>query len=220
MQRTSDVRLVPEADTWSVGFAHRLWVLRRLTCGRASRRLPKLRGRRLPIKRVIAWTVLIQVLNPPDRLLDARPMAGWHPPHHEILVFKMLEPFGAAAVKLLVNGLVDEALERRDALPDGQVDGDLWIGIGPRTGGVAALVDVTPNGTRRPLGQTVHQREIVREICHAWIVDLVSNAADVQLRKMMIGWLLQRSYSVADERDEIAPSHCLPQGSGQGIVAR
>ena len=57
-------------------------------------------------------------------------MAGWHPPHHEILVFKMLEPFGAAAVKLLVNGLVDKALERRDALPDGQVDGDLWIGIG------------------------------------------------------------------------------------------
>jgi hypothetical protein len=39
------------------------------------------------------------------------------------------------------------------------------------------------------------------------------------LRKMMIGWLLQRSYSVADERDELAPSHCLPQGSGQGIVA-
>jgi hypothetical protein len=106
-----------------------------------------------------------------------------------------------------VNGLVDKALERRDALPDGQVDGDLWIGIGPRAGGVAALVDVTPNEARRPLGQTVHQREIVREICHAWIVDLVSNAADVQLRKMMIGWLLQRSYSVADERDELAPSH-------------
>ena len=76
MQRTSDVRLVPEADTWSVGFAHRLWVLRRLSCGRASRRLPKLRGRRLPIKRVIAWTVLIQVLNaarpPPRRSADGR----------------------------------------------------------------------------------------------------------------------------------------------------
>jgi hypothetical protein len=41
------------------------------------------------------------------------------------------------------------------------------------------------------LGQAVHQREIVREISHAWIVDLVAQATDVQLRKMMIGWLLQ-----------------------------
>ena len=118
--------------------------------------------------------------------------------------FEMLEPFRAAAVKLLVNGLVDKALERLDVLPDGQVDGDLWIGIGPRAGGVAALVDIAPDETRRALGQAVHPREIVREICHTWIVDLVSNAADVQLRKMMIGWLLQGSYSVADERDEFA----------------
>src|SRR5262245_11145267 len=35
---------------------------------------------------------------------------------------------------------------------------------------------------------------------------------------MTIGWLLQRSYSVADERDEVAPSHCLPRGSGRGSV--
>jgi hypothetical protein len=39
------------------------------------------------------------------------------------------------------------------------------------------------------------------------------------LRKMMIGWLLQRSYSVADGHNELAPSHCLPRGSGQSIVA-
>jgi hypothetical protein len=30
-----------------------------------------------------------------------------------------------------------------------------------------------------------------REICHPWISNLVSNAADIQLRKMMIGGLLQ-----------------------------
>jgi hypothetical protein len=35
------------------------------------------------------------------------------------MVFKMLEPFGTAVVKLLVNRLVDEALKRRHALPDG-----------------------------------------------------------------------------------------------------
>ena len=116
----------------------------------------------------------------------------------------MLKPFRAAAVKLLVNGLVDKALERFDVLPDGQVDGDLWIAIGPRAGGVAALVYMAPDETRCALGQAVHPREIVREICHTWIVNLVSNAADVQLCKMMIWRLLQGFHSVADERDEFA----------------
>ena len=162
----------------------------------------------MPIKRVVAWTVLLKVLNPRDRLLDARPMAGWHPPHHQIPVLEVLKPFRAAAVKLLVNGLVDKALERFDVLPDGQVDGDLWIGIGPRAGGVAALVYIAPDETRCALGQAVHPREIVREICHTWIVNLVSNAADVQLCKMMIGRLLQGFHSVADERDEFTPYQC------------
>jgi hypothetical protein len=31
------------------------------------------------------------------------------------------------------------------------------------------------------------------------------------LRKMMIGWLLQRSYSVADERDELARLIASPE---------
>src|SRR5262249_36945170 len=35
--------------------------LRHLSLGRATRRLPELRGCRLPIKRVIAWTVLLQM---------------------------------------------------------------------------------------------------------------------------------------------------------------
>src|SRR5262249_26298717 len=39
----------------------------------------------------------------------------------------------------------------------------------------------------------IHQREIVGEIRHARIVDLVAQATDVQLRKMMIAWLLQGS---------------------------
>src|SRR6478672_6443461 len=107
------------------------------------------------------------------------------------MVFKMLKPFGTTIVKLLVNGLVDKALERRNIFPDRQVDSDPWIGIGPRAGGVAALVDITPDETRRAFGQGVHQCEIVREICHPWIRNLVSNAADIQLRKMMIGGLLQ-----------------------------
>jgi hypothetical protein len=57
------------------------------------------------------------VLKPGDRFFDARPLAGWYPPYHEIMVFKMLKPFGTTIVKLLVNGLVDKALERRKRFP-------------------------------------------------------------------------------------------------------
>src|SRR5262249_12717578 len=63
--------------------------------------------------------------------------------------------------------------------------------IGPSVSGVAALVDIAPDEPGAAVGDAVHQFEIVREICHARIVDLVSNATDVQLRKMMIWWLLQ-----------------------------
>ena len=100
---TRDVRYVSEADIgqWvlhiGVGF------LRRLSCGRATRCLPKLRGRRLPIKGVIAWTMLLQMLDARHRLLHARPTAGRHPPQHDGRPFKMLEPVAAAAVEALAE---------------------------------------------------------------------------------------------------------------------
>jgi hypothetical protein len=40
------------------------------------------------------------VLKPGDRFFDARPLAGWYPPYHEIMVFKMLKPFGTTIVTL------------------------------------------------------------------------------------------------------------------------
>jgi hypothetical protein len=36
----------------------------------------------VPIKRVIAWTMLLQMLDARDSLLDARPVTGRHPPQH------------------------------------------------------------------------------------------------------------------------------------------
>src|SRR6516164_9445261 len=71
------------------------------------------------------------------------------------------------------------------------MDGDARIGGGPRCGGIAARVYIAPYETGAALGQAIHQREIVGEIRHAQIVDLVAQATDVQLRKMMIGWLSQ-----------------------------
>jgi hypothetical protein len=68
----------------------------------------------------------------------------------------------------------------------------------------SALIDIAPYEARRTFSQTIYQREIVGEIGHARILDLVSNAADVQLRKMMVVWLFQGSHSVANKRDAFA----------------
>ncbi len=168
-----------------------------LPCGRTTCRLPELRGRRLPIKRVIAWAMVLQMLDSRDRLLDARPMADRHPPHHDRRPFKRLKPIGAAAIEAPMYCLPDKALKCIDALPHRKIDDDTQVGIRPRVSGVTALVDIAPDESGAAFGNAVHQCKIVREIRHARVVDLVSNAADVQLRKMMIGWLLQGSYSVA-----------------------
>lgn len=73
-----------------------------------------------------------------------------------------------------------------------------------------ALVDIAPDESGAAFGDAVHQGEIVGEIRHARVVEIVSNATEVQLRKMMIGWLLHGFCSVAGMRDEFAPSHRLP----------
>jgi hypothetical protein len=167
--------------------------LRHLSCRRTPRRLPKLRGHRLPIKRVIAWTVPLQVIDARDRVFDTRSMSDGHPPHHEIRTIKVLEPFGTATVEALVDRLIDEPLESLDALPDRQIDRDATIGIRPRIRRVSAFINVPPHESGCPLGQTVHNRQIAGEIRHARVFDFVADASDVQLRKMMIGWLLQGS---------------------------
>src|SRR5262249_15409130 len=124
-------------------------------------------------------------------LYDVGPMAGRYPPQHHRRPFKLLEPIGAAAIELLMDRFPDKALKRLDAFPNGKIDDDKRVGIRPRVGGVTALVDVTPDETGAPFGDAVHQRKIVGETGHARIVDLIPNAADVQLRKLMIGRLLQ-----------------------------
>ena len=179
VQRTSRCPLSASSRHSSVGFAPRLWVLRHLSCGCTTRRLPKLCGRRLPIKRVIAWTMLLQMLHARGSLLDARPMAGRQPPQHDRWPFKMLKPIGAAAIETLMDCLPDKTLKRIDALPNRKIDDDTRVGIRPRVSGVAALVGIAPDEPGAAFGNAVHQCKIVREICHARIVDLVSNAADV-----------------------------------------
>jgi len=103
----------------------------------------------------------------------------------------MLKPIGAAAIELLMDRSPHKPLKRLDAFPNGKIDDDKRVAIRPRAGGVTALVDVTPDETGAAFGDAVHQRKIVGEISHARIVDLIPNAADVQLRKLMIGRLLQ-----------------------------
>src|ERR1700730_1774659 len=90
-----------------------------------------------------------------------------------------------------MDRLPDKALECIDALPNRKIDDNTQVSIRARVSGIAAIIDVAPDEPGAAFGNAVHQCKIVREICHARIFYLVSNAADVQLCKMMIGWLLQ-----------------------------
>src|SRR5579872_5234215 len=165
--------------------------LRHVGSGRAARGLPELRGGRLPVEGVMVRAMLLEMRQPRDGLLDARPMANGHPPQHDGRPLKMLEPVGTAAIEALVDGLPDKALERVNALPDRKIDDDPRVGIRTGVGRIAALVDIAPDEPGAALGNAVHQCKIVSEIRHARVVELVANAADVELGKMMVGRLLQ-----------------------------
>src|SRR5579864_4392116 len=135
--------------------------LRHVGRGRAARGFPELGGRRLPVEGMIVRTMLLEMRQPRDGLLDARPMANGHPPQHDGRPLKMLEPLGTAAVETLVDGLPDKALERVDALPDRKIDDDPRVRIRARIGRIAALVDVAPDESIAALGNAVHQCKIV-----------------------------------------------------------
>src|SRR5262249_40779859 len=104
---------------------------------------------------------------------------------------EMLKPIGAAAIEALMDCLPDKALKCLDALPNREIDDDARVGIRPRVRGVAALVYIAPDEPGAAFGNAVHQCKIVGEIRHVRVVEFVANSPNVQLRKMMIGWLLQ-----------------------------
>ena len=80
--------------------------------------------------------MLLEMLDARDRHLDARPMAGRHPPQHDGRPVKMLEPIGAAAIEALMNGLPDKALECIDGFPNRKIDDDARLIKRPGVGGM------------------------------------------------------------------------------------
>src|SRR5262245_39629838 len=130
-------------------------------------------------------------------LLDTRPMARGNPPHYKIGTLEVLEPFGATAIESLVQRLIYKTLKGFDAPPDRQIDGDARICVRPRAGRIAALVDVAPNEPRRAFGQAIHQGQIIGEIRHARIVDLITNATNIELPKVMVRGLTHGAHSAA-----------------------
>src|SRR5437870_4569311 len=142
---------------------------------------------------MLAWSVRLQMFEAVDRLLNGRQMALGQPPHHHVTLLKLLEPLVAAAVKALVHGLPDKPLERCDVPPYRHVHSHAWIaGVGPRVGGVAAIVLVAPHEALAALGEPVDEGQVVDKIRHLRIADLEANAPDVQLREVVVGRLLHR----------------------------
>src|SRR5262245_28410522 len=152
----------------------------------AARRLPHLCGRQtLPIERMPGRAVLFQMLEPRHRLVDRGPMSCRHPPHHEIPITRWFEPFRAPRIEAFVYGLPDVALQRFDAFPHRHVDGDPRIAVRAKVRGIPGVVLQPPNETFGAVCDRVHPREIVDEIRHSRIADLVAQASDIELRQML-----------------------------------
>src|SRR5689334_7840058 len=76
---------------------------------------------RSPSQGIVGRAVRGQIFKPLFCFLDGRPVAGWHPPHHEVRLLHLVEPLWAPAVKALMDSLPNEAFKRFDAFPDREV---------------------------------------------------------------------------------------------------
>src|SRR4029450_9613855 len=115
-------------------------------------------------------------------------MSGRHPPHDEIELMHPPEPLVAAAIEALVHGLPHEVLKRFGAVPYRKVDRHARV-AGERAGldSASAVVLVTPHKSRAALRQTVHKREVIHELRHARISNLVAQASDIELGEVKYG---------------------------------
>src|SRR5215831_184342 len=122
---------------------------------------------------------------PLDCLLYGRLMPGRHPPHDEIALIHPLEPLVAAAIEAFVHGLPHEALKRFGTVPYRKVDRHARV-AGERAGldSASAVVLVTPYKSRAALRQTVHKRQVIHELRHARISNLVAQASDIELAEV------------------------------------
>src|SRR5215470_2310478 len=175
----------------------------------ASCRLPQLRRRQaFPAERVVARPMALEMFQPFDRLLDCWNMACWHPPHDEVGAVELLEPFLATAIETLVHGLPDVSFQRGHVFPDRHVDSHARIiAIRAIAGRVAARILQSPDEALSPVGNRIHPREIVDEVGHARVTDLVAQASDVQLSEVSCRLRCHRSTPPRPARD--AGSRCI-----------
>src|SRR4029453_16085847 len=61
-----------------------------------------------------------------------------------------------------------------------------------------------PNEAPLRVRQALPQGQIVREIRHARVVDLITNATNIELRKMMVRGLTHRAHSAASRTAPLA----------------
>src|SRR5215472_8713743 len=109
-------------------------------------------------------------------------MSDRYPPHDEIAFIHPIEPLVAAAIEAFVHGLPHEALKRFGAVPYRKIDRHARV-AGERAGldSASAVVLVTPYKSRAALRQTVHKRQVIHELRHARISNLVAQASDIEL---------------------------------------
>lgn len=121
------------------------------------------------------------------RRVYERLRARWNPPEHYEDVVDPLEPFGSSAQDGCVQAIVGVMLERRERLPDRQVDQDPFVFEGADARGVTAVRLQAPHETRRPIRGGIDMFQLGDELCEAGVIKRCSQAANIGLSELVAG---------------------------------
>src|SRR5512133_2937060 len=103
-----------------------------------------------------------------------------HPPEHDARLFHPLEPFPTAAPDLHMRSLERVALQRRDVLPDRNVDERARTDR-PYRGRVARFILQPPDEPGSRVRQRIDAVEVRHELSHAGRFEWLTHRRDVEV---------------------------------------
>jgi len=128
------------------------------------------------------WAVSANHVEPGQRLVQVRDVAGRHPPQHEVLLGHPVEPLPPPAHEVQVRAVaVHEVPQGFQAFPDRQVDDEIGTAGTQRGGAGSVAVLKAPHEARRGVGGRVDRVDPGHEVRQFRCVDWRADQADVEL---------------------------------------
>jgi hypothetical protein len=127
-------------------------------------------------------------VEPGQRLVQARNVAGRHPPQHEVLFAHPVEPLPAPAHEVQVRAVaVHEIPQGFQAFPDRHVDHEIGTARAQRGGAGPVAVLQPPHQARRVIGGRVDRVYPGHEVRQLRRVGWRAHQADIELREVVSG---------------------------------